>query len=67
MRITLSRSFLPPARAAGRRTVMALLYPWYEVRICPAADARTSRCHDDGLHVALWIRWLAVVSVTVVV
>jgi len=46
---------------------MALLYPWYEVRICPAADARTSRCHDDGLHVALWIRWLAVVSVAVVV
>jgi len=29
-------------------TVTALLYPWYEVRFYPAADAGTSGCSDDG-------------------
>ena len=27
---------------------LPFLYPWYEVRFYPAADARTSRCPDDG-------------------
>ena len=31
----------------------ALLYPWYEVRFCSAADARTSRRPDDWIYVSI--------------
>ena len=31
----------------------ALLYPWYEVRFYPAADARTSCCADDWVYVSI--------------
>jgi hypothetical protein len=33
--------------------VTALLYPWYEVRFYPAADARASGCADDWAHVSI--------------